>query len=312
MSWENNIRRSVQWLCYVSGASVFQARRQIAMRVIKFHGVDGYDYRSEVFEAQLRYLKKHFPIVPLESIVKRAANENGSTSNEIALTFDDGLRNHYTVVYPILKRLNIPATFFVCPGLIESGRWLWNHEARERLRTLRPERLAALGRELQACGSKVEEIVGWMKALPVEARSAVGDSIRAATPEFQPTARQQDQYGVMTWQEISRIDPGLVTIGSHTVSHPILTTLSAAELSYEIRESRRWLEEKLGRPVEHFCYPNGAFNEAVLACVKDCYRSAVNSLAGRVGPGDDLHSLRRINTARQLPLLAWRLHRLAA
>jgi peptidoglycan/xylan/chitin deacetylase (PgdA/CDA1 family) len=151
-----------------------------------------------------------------------------------------------------------------------------------------------------------------MKALPVKARTAVGESIRGATAEFRPTARQQDQYSVMTWREISRLDPDLVTIGSHTVSHPILTTLGAEELVYEIRESRRWLEEKLERPVEHFCYPNGAFNDTVVACVRECYRSAVNSLTGRIGPGDDLHSLRRINTARQLPLLAWRLHRLAA
>jgi peptidoglycan/xylan/chitin deacetylase (PgdA/CDA1 family) len=312
MSWANKTRRAVHWLCYFSGASVFQARRQVGMRVIKFHGVDGEEYRTEVFEAQLEFLKRHFSIVRLESIVKRAADENGSTCNDIALTFDDGLRNHYTIVYPILQRLKIPATFFVCPGLIDSGRWLWNHEARERLRILRAERRAALARELQASASGVEELVTWMKTLPVDARNSVEEAIRRATPEYEPTARQRSQYDVMSWKELSSIDSSLVTIGSHTVTHPILTTLTAGELSYEICESRRWLEEKLKRPIEHFCYPNGAFNEAVLTCVRNCYRSAVNSVAGKVTPGEDLHSLRRINTARQLPLLAWRLHRKAA
>jgi peptidoglycan/xylan/chitin deacetylase (PgdA/CDA1 family) len=310
MSWQNTAKRSLHWLSYRSGASLVRARRQRAMRVIKFHGVDGYDYSREIFEGQLRYLKKHFSIVPLEAIVKGTDNDN-SPANAIALTFDDGLRNHYTVVYPILQRLRIPATFFVCPGLIDSGRWLWNHEVRERLRVLRPERRSAVARELRAPCSDADAIVSWMKSLSLPARSAVEDAVRVATREFRPSLRQSERYGMLTWEQVYDMDPALVTIGSHTVNHPILTTLAADELSYEICESRRWLERKLRRPIEHFCYPNGAFNEAVLAGVRQCYRSAVNSLAGRVGRGDDLHSLRRINTARDVPLFAWRLHRMA-
>src|SRR5207248_3345103 len=55
-----------------------------------------------------------------------------------AMVFDDGLRSNVRVAYPILRALGIPATFFVCPGLIEERRWLWTHEARRRLRFAAP------------------------------------------------------------------------------------------------------------------------------------------------------------------------------
>jgi len=297
-------------LYYQSGVSAYRAKRQGFTRVIKFHGVDGHDYPSEILEAQLRYLSKHFTIVPLAAIIKQLREQNRSSSNDIALTFDDGLRNHYTNVYPILKRLNIPAIFYVCPGLIENRQWLWNQEVRERLQALLPERRAGVCRELRAPAHDVEQVVAWMKKLPLQSRKSAEDAIRAATAEFNPDARQLERYAIMSWKELCSIDPSIVMIGSHTVTHPILTTLSADDLSYEIGESRKWLEEKLKRPVEHFCYPNGVFDAAVLASVRKSYSSAVSSVMGKVGGGDDLHRLKRINTARQLPLLAWRLHRL--
>ena len=146
---EARMRRGAHWLSYVSGASALRARYQDAMRIIMFHGVGGNSYPPQVFEAQLKYLGKHFSVVPLESILKKMTVSNSRPHHDIALTFDDGLRNHYTIVYPILKRLGIPATFIVCPGVIERGQWLWNHEARERLQSLSIEQRVALSKELQ-------------------------------------------------------------------------------------------------------------------------------------------------------------------
>lgn len=308
VSLSARVKESVQWFSYISGMSAARAKRQRAMQIIMFHGVGGDDYPVPVFEAQLRYLKKHFSIVSLEPIVEKVAGRGSVESHEIALTFDDGLHNHCALVYPVLKRLNIPATFFVCPGLVESGQWLWNHEVRERLRMLSGERRVSLSHRVQAPGSGVEEILGWMKSLEPKQRKSVEEAVRTAVPDFRPSAQQHQQYDVMTWRELASFDPALVTIGSHSVSHPILTTLNPAELAYEIRGSRRWLEERLQRPIEHFCYPNGAGNAAVLHCVRECYRSAVTSEKGGVQTEDDVCRLKRIPTARQLPSLAWRLH----
>jgi peptidoglycan/xylan/chitin deacetylase (PgdA/CDA1 family) len=304
------LQHGVHWLAYVSGASAVRAWRQDVRRIITFHSVGGAAYPAHVFEAQVRYLQKHFAIVPLEAMLQQNPERQRAPRHQVALTFDDGLQSHYKVVHPILQRLRAPATFFVCPGLIDSRRWLWNHEALGRLESLTRARRAALCRELQVPCDDADRVVTWMKSLALVARSPIEAAIRAATPAFCPSAWQRETHDLMTWDELRSIDPALVTVGSHTVNHPILTTLDAADLSYEIRESRRWLEHCLQRPVEHFCYPDGAYNDAVVRCVQECYRSAVTSVKGTVAVGDDAHRLKRIPTARQIPALAWRMHRL--
>jgi peptidoglycan/xylan/chitin deacetylase (PgdA/CDA1 family) len=197
------------------------------------------------------------------------------------------LRNNVEVAYPILRRLGLTATFFVCPGLIEGGKWLWNHEARERLRTLEPQALAELATRLGA-PIEVEALVEWLKTLPIAARRRAEHAIREATARFNPTPAQRAQLDLAGWEELARLDARVVTIGSHTMTHPILTSLSAEETEEEIRDSRAALEQRLARPISLFCYPNGELNESALASARRYYRVAVTvqsgALRGKVDP----------------------------
>src|SRR6185436_11397875 len=104
-----------------------------------------------------------------------------------------------------------------CPGLIESGRWAWNFEAAARLRSLDPESRQRLARESGGSSGEAVAFVEWMKWLPAAQRLSWIERIRTATPGFEPTAEQRKLYDPMSWSELQSIDPGLVTIGSHTV-----------------------------------------------------------------------------------------------
>ena len=65
--------------------------------------------------------------------------------------------------------------------------------------------------------------------------------------------------GYMNWDQINEMKAsGLVSFGSHTLSHRRLRSLSDEEIAREITESKRLLQEKLGAPVTAFCYPYGA------------------------------------------------------
>jgi peptidoglycan/xylan/chitin deacetylase (PgdA/CDA1 family) len=104
----------------------------------------------------------------------------------------------------------------------------------------------------------------------------------------------------------------LITIGSHTLSHPILPTIDDETLEREVRDSRRVLEQRLGRTIDLFCYPNGTQDERVHAAVARHYRAAVTTRYGLVAPTADPHRMLRIPAAPSLPTLAWRMHRPAA
>jgi peptidoglycan/xylan/chitin deacetylase (PgdA/CDA1 family) len=308
-SWASALKRALHGIALRSGASVHWAHRRRGLRILKFHGVGGPEYPREALEAELAYIGGHVGIVPLAWVVERVRRGDAARHQGVALTFDDGLSNNRTVAYPILERLGLPATFFLCPDLIERGRWLWNHEASARLRFLGPDERRELARQWRVPATEPEAMVNWMKTLVQGAREHFEEAIRRVTARFAPTSEQRQRYDVMTWDDVAAIDPGLVSVGSHTLMHPVLPCLGPAALAHEIRESRRRLESRLARPVEDFCYPFGAWTPVVADEARHAHRAAVTSDPGWIDGDDDLHALQRISATPRLALLAWRLHR---
>lgn len=82
--------------------------------------------------------------------------------------------------------------------------------------------------------------------------------------------------GGMTLEEILKLKSHpLMTFGSHTLTHPRLTEISLDQARIEMVESKKMLEEALGRPIDYFCYPAGDFNEKIVALAKEAgYRLA--------------------------------------
>lgn len=102
----------------------------------------------------------------------------------------------------------------------------------------------------------------------------------------------------LAWEDLERLaSSGLVTVGSHAVSHRRLRGLPPDALRQELRESKRQLEERLRVPVRLFAYPYGsynAFDDVVVSAVSaEGYAGAFTTIAGVNRPGADLFRLRR-------------------
>jgi peptidoglycan/xylan/chitin deacetylase (PgdA/CDA1 family) len=94
-------------------------------------------------------------------------------------------------------------------------------------------------------------------------------------------------------------------IGSHTLTHPFLTQLQPKQAKEEIQASRKKLEDLFGRPIEHFCYPYGDWNESVRDLVIAAgYKTACTTDAGVNTAADSPFSLKRF-TARY-PSRTWK------
>ncbi len=308
--------RLVKWLAYTSGVSTRHAHAADVTRIIMFHGVGDSDYPASAFEEQLQFLTANFDIATLCDAVTRLRAGEVPTGREIVLTFDDGLRNNATVVAPLLARYGVPATFFLCPGLIDDEAWLWSAECRARLGTLKSEELIELRSALHApvwedasTEETIETSVKWMKSLTREDRERAEHRIRQATPSWVPTADERIAHDMMSWSDVESLDQELITIGAHTVNHPTLTTLDDEELRFEVAECRKILEEHIGRDVEYFCYPNGIEDDRVRAVAAATYTAAVTVEVGPVEAEPDLYRLPRIGAVPSAARLAWRLHR---
>jgi len=104
------------------------------------------------------------------------------------------------------------------------------------------------------------------------------------------------------------VKSGLVDIGAHTVHHLSLPDLSRAEMEYEIKESKKQLEDELGVTVSSFAYPNGAFDVQITDTVEDSkFRLAVSTIPGIEHSEESRYFLYRLRPGKRVgdELLNW-------
>lgn len=299
----------LHWASLKSGKSIQRMRNVPGARIITFHAVGPPECTAKVFEQTVAFCKKYYDVVSLAVITENLAKQHPDLKKQVALTFDDGLRNNLTFAYPILKKYTAPATFFVCPGLVERGSWLWNQEARARLRWMRQGALTELADSLGRPGSNHLRIVDWMKKLPTRSRMHVEQVIREATPAWRPTRSQEIANDLMSWDELKILDPKLITIGAHSTNHPILANCTSEELIHEIVECGPLIEKRLLKPVDFFCYPNGDFNPLVTRFVEKNYRASTITQPGIINEEVKPHQIPRVGSSDRFPHFVWRMHK---
>jgi peptidoglycan/xylan/chitin deacetylase (PgdA/CDA1 family) len=109
----------------------------------------------------------------------------------------------------------------------------------------------------------------------------------------------------MTWDEVRALRAQGFEIGSHTVSHPILTRIPQGKLETELTESKRTIERELNAPCEAIAYPNGGpadVSETVFAAARLAgYRLGFTVSERHSPPGEDGLSISRICIQGHLP-----------
>lgn len=111
---------------------------------------------------------------------------------------------------------------------------------------------------------------------------------------------ERPQGDRLRWSQIREIvSSGLITIGSHCVGpEPLVNIASEDELKRQIFDSKRALEEQLGRRVTLFSYPEGRFNEQIRQLViKAGYEAAVATNPGKAFANDDIFALKRLKVS---------------
>ena len=97
----------------------------------------------------------------------------------------------------------------------------------------------------------------------------------------------------MTWDELRAVVADGVEVGSHTITHPRLPSLSDVELERELNASRRRFEDELGRPCRFLAYPYGEENRRVHDAARAAGYQAAFALPGPSGAVNPF-ALRRV------------------
>jgi peptidoglycan/xylan/chitin deacetylase (PgdA/CDA1 family) len=220
----------------------------------------------------------------------------------VSLTFDDGYRDNYSEAFPALRARGLPATVFVTAGHLDSGAPFWWDRLAGAVRaapardysldlgrgpeTVRLDDDSSRRRLIDQASARVKMIphtqaCAWLAALVAELGG-----------------EPAEDRSVLTWDEAREMAAAGIEIGSHTLDHPILSRLDPAEAVRQVVISRRVIEERIGRPVRFFAYPNGTpadFTPVVERAVRAAgYEAALTTIDGRPRISSDLFRLERV------------------
>jgi peptidoglycan/xylan/chitin deacetylase (PgdA/CDA1 family) len=286
----------------------------------------------EFLECVLTQLRHEgYEIVPIDAVPDRLTADNFSQPFAV-LTFDDGYRDNVEYAWRVLKQHHAAWTLYVTVDFADGGGRLWWLELEEAIARLdriilRDGKMTVLAAhtsdEKQAAFST---IYAYIRAGPEQRlRMIVADLARQAD------VGQLVRRSCLGWDDLRGLagEPD-VTIGAHTVSHPILAKHDVSAAAREISGGKTLLEHRLGQPIRHFAYPFGDRSAASARefrlARESGFATAVTARPGHLFPdhAERLHALPRVsinglfqnNTALRcllsgVPFLAWNGGRIA-
>jgi peptidoglycan/xylan/chitin deacetylase (PgdA/CDA1 family) len=208
------------------------------------------------FDWQMRLLREHFNPLPLAVGVERL-QAGDLPANAICVTFDDGYSDNEAYAMPILRKYGVPATVFVSTGFLNGGR-MWNDTIIEMLRHHDQPEL-----DLREIGLGCYRVSS--NALRLGAIASIIQEIRHLDPavrsnlaaEIEKRGRNLPNDLMMTDDQVRNLPRNDISIGAHTVTHPILASIGIEAARQEILDSKTYLESLVQLPVDIFAYPNG-------------------------------------------------------
>lgn len=210
-------------------------------------------------------MKKHYEIVSVRSFCKRI----DQLQPLAAITFDDGWKDNYEVAFPVLQELKIPATIFITTGKMGSSEPFWqqklgklfssvvNEGGKEDLEKFR--RILGVD-EAEALNSDLyKKIVGKWKS-----RKHSEINAKLNIDGWSKKILSFERALFLSSDDIREMASRNIEFGSHTVNHVILTTESDAVVESELIDSKKVLEEILGKSIDMLAYPDGAFSNEII------------------------------------------------
>ncbi len=254
------------------GADVwFRRINRGKLLVVMYHGVTTSVYGPvwtqlpvDLFKRQLEFLRDKYALISLSEVVGALRNKNRLPDRAALITFDDGLQNNYTVAFPVLRELGVPAAVYLTVDYIGTPEILWVDElylllSQAALRGADPELTDGVAQRHFHAGRTwacYQVLVESLKRLGSAQRVEEMNRLRSLQPAGLPACHHD--FRLLNWDEVRVMHRSrLVEFGVHTATHRILSELGEGEWEREIVSPKDRLERELGTEAATFCFPNG-------------------------------------------------------
>jgi peptidoglycan/xylan/chitin deacetylase (PgdA/CDA1 family) len=282
--------------------------------VVANHGPLGVNRGLDLTAAELEAVLAHLRVegyrpVSLEDIRTGSKPDLRHGERRVAITFDDGYAGNFHVAYPLLHRHGVPFTVYVTTGFMDREVRVWWYALERLLARVDGVAFEHAGRTFTySTLARTQKVRAYraIRALLLTARPALADELLEQLFGWRGgELRGLADVDLLTPEHVRALsrDP-LVTIGAHTVSHPVLRALSGDESRREIRGCRERLEAVTGGPILHFAYPFGnraAFGAREETFVRESgYVTATTTCARQIDEIDRPTALPRIMLSAEM------------
>ncbi|RHX78288.1 polysaccharide deacetylase family protein [Leptospira yasudae] len=274
------------------------------------YGIENYSGKhisSSTFRKQMEYISQHCNVLSMDEVCNIYNSGMDYPPDSVAVTFDDGFRNNYTVAAPILSEYGIYTTFYITAGIVNTDIMFWVDTLEDCINLCsksfikidldKPVLFQLLSFEERK--EALVEIKKYCKSVHAKRKDEVVEQVILET-EVMPSVSHAKNYEKLSWQELKALSANpLFIVGGHSMYHDILSSLKPEEkLRKDISLSIDLLEYNLGYRMTHYAYPEGQYshyNETVIRILKEkgivCCPSAVH---GTNDKNIDMFNLKRI------------------
>lgn len=288
-------------------------------RILDVDDYNTYPFDPELISAscdefawQMNHLKRHYHPMTLLDVLDYQERGEELPKNAVVVTFDDGFDDNYYNAFKILKALDMSATFFISTDYIDETKVFWFDWLVFAMKKTEAERVCfvdygfdeTITHDKSDRSDVTNRVMKFLREIPDEDRVICFESLQQQL-NVAMTDEEKRLSGSVTTDEIIEMAESGMEIGSHTMSHPMLSRLSEENLAKEMSGSRAALNSIKSVNCRTIAFPFGgasAFNDSVKREAKAAgygvacsYQSGLSNIVE-----DDNYQLKRLHVDYQL------------
>jgi peptidoglycan/xylan/chitin deacetylase (PgdA/CDA1 family) len=210
------------------------------------------------FREDVEFFLQNYSPVTEQDIICHLHGGKTLPPRAVLFTFDDGFREDYEIVAPLLRGYGAPAAFFVTTVSIDNRELCYTQKKSLLITAIGRNQTSATLREiarlLSRAGEPVEgDIVSRILAVPYRQREILDDIAQVLHCDFRGYLDSQRPY--LSSQQIRDLLSEGFAIGAHSIDHPLYSELSLSEQLTQTRESMRWLSDRFQINCQSFAFP---------------------------------------------------------
>lgn len=251
---------TVRLLCY----------RNKSIRIVYYHMISDIDKNyyfknkaitKTLFQQQIDFFKKHYTIVSMQQALDLIDNEK-DTKNILVISFDDGFKENFTTIYPILKKNNILGTFFLISNCIDNKDLMWRNKLLLINKSASDKILNAvkkLSEEYKIpLTTKNFNLLNWsLSYWDMRNKENYVNYLWKLTMPYSLEEFLDKEKPYMSSNEIKILSSEGHEIGSHSISHPAFSKLDYDDFKHEISQSSKIIGSIINKKINKFSYPFG-------------------------------------------------------